>query len=259
MLTLGHNEIHLWLTDDRAICTPTLLGAYRSLLDTNERTQQQRFHFEKDRHRYLVTRALTRSVLSRYAPVTPENWRFRKLEHGRPQIINPEAIGLTFNITHTTGLIVLAVMSGGELGIDAENIVERTAPLDVAPRYFSSNETSALRALPPEAQNERFFHYWTLKESYIKARSQGLSLPLDRFSFQWPDAQSIAIEFDPRLADAPENWDFQLLRPTHEHLLAVCSSRQKSAPPPQLYFRQITPLAEDRTLTIAPLRASCPP
>lgn len=255
MQAIACGEIHLWLTDERNIHDPALLAAYHDLLDADERIQQQRLHFERDRHRYLVTRALTRTVLSRYAPVAPTDWRFRKLEHGRPQIINPEAAGLTFNLTHTMGLIALGITRGGELGIDTENIVERIAPLEVAPRYFSTRETSDLHALPFEAQGERFFHYWTLKESYIKARSLGLSLPLDQFSFSFSDEHSLDIDFDPRLADTHAHWHFWLLRPTREHLLAICASRTVT-PAPSLQVRYIVPLAQNNPWPFETLRQS---
>lgn len=269
MLNLATGEIHLWLTDERAIHAPELLAAYHGLLNAEERVQQQRFHFEKDRHRYLVTRALTRSVLSRYAPVPPPDWHFRKLEHGRPQIVNPEAEHLVFNLTHTAGLIALGITRMGELGIDTENIMEREAPLDVASRYFSARETTDLHALPLDRQQEIFFHYWTLKEAYIKARSQGLSLPLDQFTFSHvaePNIDidididiNIAISFDARLADNPAHWDFWLLRPTREHLLAVCATRTPALQchePRQIFVRQITPLAHEQLVQPTLLRRS---
>ena len=59
-----------------------------------------------------------------------------------------------------------------------------------ADRYFSPTEVAALGALPEAARPDRFFDYWTLKESYIKARGLGLQLPLDQFSFHLPASPS---------------------------------------------------------------------
>jgi hypothetical protein len=68
------------------------------------------------------------------------------------------------------------------------------------------------------AQRYRFFQYWTLKESYIKARGMGLSIPLDQFSFQLEANQPIRITFDPRLNDNPGHWQFAQFRLNGFHL-----------------------------------------
>ena len=63
-----------------------------------------RFRFEKDRHTSLVTRALVRTVLSRYADVSPGDWRFVANEYGSPEIDEPsEERCLRFNLSHTEG------------------------------------------------------------------------------------------------------------------------------------------------------------
>lgn len=54
------------------------------MLSTEELRQQRRFYFERDRHRYLVTRAMVRTVLSKYAAIAPEQWRFTTNSYGRP-------------------------------------------------------------------------------------------------------------------------------------------------------------------------------
>ena len=61
-------EIHVWLTFCEAISEEHLLVAYRELLNAAEKEEESRFYCPRDRHRYLVTRALVRTELS----VTPQ-------------------------------------------------------------------------------------------------------------------------------------------------------------------------------------------
>lgn len=247
-LALSSDEIHLWLVHDREIQDAALLARYHGLLSAEERAQEQRFHFAKDRHQYLLTRALTRSVLSFYAPVAARDWRFEKETHGRPRLlnVNAQAADLVFNLSHSAGLIVLAVTRARQLGVDTENIAERSPPLEISRRYFSPSEAEALFQLPQAQQAEQFFHYWTLKEAWIKARSKGLADSLAAFSFQFPDEHSLDIHFSAELEEQANRWHFWLLRPTADHLLAVCTERRIDAPGcavPRICLRRIVPLA----------------
>ena len=67
----------------------------------------------------------------------------------------------------------------------------------------SRRSGGADRRSAPHQQQYRFFEYWTFKEAYIKARGMGLSLPLDKFSFQYPDDHAVEIAIDPELATIP--------------------------------------------------------
>ena len=257
LIPLSDAEIHLWLTFDDEIRDESLHSAYRSLLNDAEREQEPRFHFERDRRRYLITRALVRTVLSRYLPIHPADWIFSANAYGRPEIVNAEAreASLLFNLSHTHGLIVLGVTRGRELGVDVENLSVRKVSLGIADRFFSPPEVTALKGAPPHLQQFRFFEYWTFKESYIKARGMGLSLPLDKFSFHYPDDRTVKIEIDPELADEPSRRQFRQFRPTPDHLLAVCAERTGSRFP-SLIVRQTVPMSSERPLSLEALRAS---
>jgi 4'-phosphopantetheinyl transferase len=58
MIPLISDEIHLWLAFYEEIVDERLHGAYRALMNDAEKEQEQRFYFDRDRRRYLVTRAL---------------------------------------------------------------------------------------------------------------------------------------------------------------------------------------------------------
>src|SRR5439155_9657872 len=110
-LALTPAEIHLWLAYHDEINDEPLLSAYRELLDDAEKQQEPRFYFARDRRRYLVTRALVRTVLSRYVSIHPTEWIFSTNAYGRPGIVNVLArdAGLSLNISHTDSLICVGV------------------------------------------------------------------------------------------------------------------------------------------------------
>lgn len=255
-ISLASTEIHLWLAFYDEINEETLLSAYRELLDQGEKEQEPRFYFARDRRRYLVTRALVRTVLSRYAPIGPREWVFSANAYGRPEIVNAQArdLCLSFNISHTHSLIVLGVAKGRALGVDVENFRARAAAIEIADHYFAPEEVAALAAVPRQQQQNRFFEYWTFKESYIKARGMGLSLPLDKFSFRYPDERAVEIAIDSELADDPGRWQFWQLQPRPEYLLAVCAER--TAESPGLIVRESIPMMSEKEIPVEFLRSS---
>jgi len=221
---LGGREAHLHVLRLDALAQASeaeLRARYGSLLAPDEAERQSRYLFEHSRRQHLLTRVLARSVLSRYAPVDARAWRFGASPHGRPFIAAPAlAAPLAFNLAHTDGIIVCLVARGAEAGIDVEYTLRRTAFAQVGQRFFSRSEAAALRALPVDAQRERFFAYWTLKEAYIKARGLGLALPLGAFSFALDDGP-ISIAFDARIDDEPGAWQFERIALSPEHACAI--------------------------------------
>jgi len=241
-VSLSQTEAHLWCVFPETLTDPGLLQDYHDLMCPEERAQQQRFHFEKGRHEYLVTRALVRTVLSRYVNVDPRTWRFQQNAYGKPQIAHPQGtLPLCVNLSHTNGLIVCLVALDREVGVDVEDMERLGMTVEIADRFFSRAEVSALLALPVETQRSRFFEYWTLKEAYIKARGMGLSLPLEQFSFHLEMNRPVRISFDPRLEDDPRSWQFAQFRLTSRHIVAV-GIRRGVGPDLDIQVRWTVPL-----------------
>lgn len=230
LLELEPGQAHVWYCWTDQCLDQGWEEFYRSLLTADEAERMQRFKFEYLQREYLVTRALCRITLSRYAAVHPAAWHFHANAYGRPEIAAPaNAPALRFNMSNARSLIACVVTRTADAGVDVEETDRPGETVGIADRFFSPREVDSLRAQHPERQRQRFFEFWTLKESYIKARGMGLSIPLEQFSFELGDA--IRIGFDAALEDRAEDWYFELHRPSARHLLAVglrCGGRPSS-------------------------------
>jgi len=193
-----------------------------ALLSPDELARHRRFLVPDPARTFLAARVLVRSLLSAYCSLSPTEWKFETNAWGRPHFVNPEApAGLTFNLSHKPGFVTCLTGCHRELGVDVEDLsAGRPHLLDIAERFFSRAESAALRSLPEGQQRDRFYQLWTLKEAYIKARGQGLSLGLSRFSFRF-HAAAIGVDFDPELEDDARSWEFRLFHPDASHLIAT--------------------------------------
>jgi 4'-phosphopantetheinyl transferase len=243
-LALHPDEVHVWIVEPERIDDPRLLQAYLALLDAGEREKQRRFRFERHQRQYLVSHALVRLTLSRYAPVTPEAWSFTPNEYGKPEPVGAWGGRLRFNLSHTDGMALVAVGLESDLGADVEDAERSGETVELADRFFARTEVTALRALPEARQRERFFEYWTLKEAYIKARGAGMSLPLEQFGFDLQPGQMPRIAFDPRMNDVPEAWQFMQFRPSTRHHAALAVRRPRGQPL-NVRWQLTVPLAGD--------------
>ena len=222
-MQLAGNEIHLYLVFPDRISDTDLLRSYETLLSSDESAQLSRFYYAGHRKQYLLTRALLRTSLSAYHTLGPRDWRFQINGYGKPSL-DPLLPGqdTRFNLSHTNGLIACAITTGVDIGIDVEDSNRTTrAALNDLSRYFSGTEINALAALPPERQKQRFFDYWTLKESYIKARGMGLAIPLGKFSFVFANDSLQRLELHPDLQDDAASWQFWRAKIAGRYRMAV--------------------------------------
>ncbi|MGO1073792.1 4'-phosphopantetheinyl transferase family protein [Lysobacter sp. CA199] len=254
---IDEHGIDVWLAFYDQIDEASLSG-FMELLNPDERRRQVRFQLQDDRKRYLVTRGMARTVLSRYANVLPEDWTFLADAFGRPHIADrhgDEASRLSFNISHTRGLIAMAVTSRRAIGVDVEHIAVRQVSMGIAERHFAAEEIDALARIPEHRRQDRFFEYWTFKEAYAKARGLGLSIPLEKFGFQFPGGPVVRLVADPALDDNVNRWRFWQCRPTHDHLLALCADVGEDAAP-RVTIRRLTTSSAHAVLDLEFLKTS---
>jgi 4'-phosphopantetheinyl transferase len=238
-LRLGGGRVDVWLASLQGV-SRDLERRYLRLLSDAERARWQRFAAQDAQLQYLVSRALVRATLSRYANVLEHAWRFETNRYGRPHVSWPQqSREIQFNLSTTTGLVVCAVTTDCDVGIDVENIARILDTDTLAPTVFAAAELADFRRHSPGDRRDRFFAYWTLKEAYIKARGMGLSIPLDAFWFDLGDPSPLLHVTD-RCRDDPERWNFRQYAPTAEHRMAVAVAAPRGAQP-SIHLRWITP------------------
>ena len=91
-----------------------------------------------------------------------------KDSYGKPYISDSD---FNFNISHS-GNTVVCVFSKQEIGVDIEEINE--IDIDLFKDVFTPQELKEIKA----EGLDKFYEYWTKKESVIKAVGKGMSIPL---------------------------------------------------------------------------------
>jgi 4'-phosphopantetheinyl transferase len=221
---LEPNDIHVWRVSLRAASIHA--KSLFELLTPDEVDRALRFHFQRDRDRFVIVRGVLRILLSIYIRIPPEQIRLQYSTYGRPSLAPDQSDTLLdFNVSHSQELALLAFSQGQAVGIDLEYVRQDIVHEQIAEHFFSAQEVASLRALPGDLQAAAFFNCWTRKEAFIKATGEGLSRPLDQFSMSLvPDeaARLLAIQGQPE--EVPK-WFIQSLEPGSGYAAALVAQR----------------------------------
>jgi 4'-phosphopantetheinyl transferase len=183
-----------------------------------KRLRIQRFKFRDDLLRGLFGELLLKYALSKYFDIEYEKETIREDEFGKPHLINKQ---ISFNISHS-GNWVGVICYKNKCGIDIERI--ENPPYEIMPKTFTSQEIEQIVNSDPIIQAQQFYNMWTLKESYIKMIGRGLSIPLDSFSIDSRNRNSIIVkDYNRQTTDI----NFRLFNPDPEHILALCLPNYK--------------------------------
>lgn len=172
-------EVHVWLASLTA--APGSTQSCWEILDADERARALAFRFPLHRRRFVVARGTLRLILGQYLGQPPARLRLRAAANGKP-VLAGNAPDLRFNVSHSEDLALFAVTQARAVGVDIERVQEDLEIEEIARRSFAAVEVDALLSLPPASRTPAFFACWTLKEAYLKARGDGLAVPLDGFA-----------------------------------------------------------------------------
>jgi medium-chain acyl-[acyl-carrier-protein] hydrolase len=215
---IAENEVHVWNVDLKE--NVEKICRLERLLCADERERAARFHFQRDRERFIVGRGALRCIVGNYLKREPAEIALCYNSNGKP-ILNRTAadIDLRFNLAHSGDQALIALAVGRSLGVDLEQIRPDVECAELAERYFSPRESAALLALPATERVPAFFACWARKEAYVKAQGLGLSLPLDQFSVSLDEpARLLSTEHNPAEL---ERWELHELLPAPGYVGAL--------------------------------------
>jgi 4'-phosphopantetheinyl transferase len=157
-------------------------------------------------------------LLARYLAIEPSAVELNDGPHGRPALAAIHGDVLDFNWSHSGDHALVAVARGIAPGVDIERRRPRPKALEIAQRFFSSDEIAVLASAAPERRGEVFLDIWTAKEALLKAHGSGLSFGLDRLSVVGDGARIQLRRFDGEDVDA---WQVQQLALGHAFVGAL--------------------------------------
>lgn len=161
-----------------------------TVLSDDERQRASRFRFTEDRSRYVQVRAGLRWQLAEYLDLDPAELRFTYNHAGKPRLESGFGTGISFNVSHSGNLGLLAFGFGCRTGIDVEYMQPDLEFKALARHSFSASEQRQLRALDGPNLIAGFYRCWTRKEAYIKALGDGITYGLGRFDVSLDAAET---------------------------------------------------------------------
>ncbi len=195
------------------------------VLSTAEWARVSRFQVAEDARRCVVRRGILRHLLGTLLDVPPESLLFGLGPQGKPGLAPPFARhNLHFNLSDSGEMALFAWTTGGEIGVDIEEVRPMPHALAVAQRFFAEAELTWLSQQPADQRDAAFLRCWTCKEAVVKALGDGLMAPLQRFSaahwadpprVEWlEDTTAAACHWSLHLPGAPHGWVAALAAPS---------------------------------------------
>jgi 4'-phosphopantetheinyl transferase len=178
-------RVDVWIVD---LLQPiSVVDAVRAWLDDREIRSAASRRDDVLRNRYVVAHGAVRAILGERLGVAPDAVEIERgcvhcgdPAHGRPEVggVVPGGGDLSFSLSHSESLAMVAVYAGPRIGVDVE--IERPRPrLDaLAARVLSAEEHAHWLDAEAPARLRTFLEMWTAKEAYLKAIGTGITSAL---------------------------------------------------------------------------------
>lgn len=200
--TLQKNELHVWSVSLEP--GEEFIENCKSFLSEGERSRIDWFTFPQVQKNYIISQGVLRSILAGYLNIEPLQVQLSKHVKGKPFVTNDSS--LFFNLSNSGKKAVFSFSRDNEVGIDLEMIRALPDLEELIQKNFSQKEIDYISKVSEE-KLKRFFLFWTIKESYLKAIGEGMRLTPDNLEFS---IENDTIKFlGAKGFDDPTDWLFK--------------------------------------------------
>lgn len=186
---INPGEIHIW------VINLDLLEFDSRILETElseeELSRGRSFKFDRDRSRFFARRTILRQLLARYTGVHPNEIVYKTSPNGKLSLPSARP---AFNLSASQNLVVVALTTQEEIGIDLEQVRPMEDLQQMVDLWFSAEERTRFSAIAAQEKLEAFYHAWTQKEAYLKARGLGLTDGMKNFSVRVDPQESCGLQ-----------------------------------------------------------------
>jgi len=151
-------------------------------LSEKERIRSHQFHFESDRHAFIVRHGILRAILGRLHGIDPQQVKICTGSYGKPYIERTGDVDpIQFNMSRSKDMVLFGFCRGRQIGVDIEFEASEPDFEQIVTHFFSASEQASFHDLPESQKKPAFYHCWTQKEAFLKALGDGISRGLDQF------------------------------------------------------------------------------
>lgn len=146
-----------------------LVSSLRDLLSVSERNRADRYHFIKDKNKFIICRAMLKLLLAKYV-----RWDINKISidsdyNNKPYLTSHPSV--FFNLSHAGDLGIIAI-GKIPLGVDIEFIDSKFDFTEISTTVFNELEINHIHN--SDNKSYSFYKFWTRKEAIVKAIGKGI-------------------------------------------------------------------------------------
>lgn len=140
-----------------------------NVLSSSERDRASRYHFIKDKNRFIICRSLLKILLAEYTGLPVDKILLDIDANKKPYL--PSHPLIFFNVSHAGDYAIIGI-SKSPIGVDVEYNNKDFDYQEILPNIFNKIEIDQI--FNSKVKHHTFYKFWTRKEAIVKAIGKGI-------------------------------------------------------------------------------------